>query len=342
VFHAIQRLSPHPDDGSSPESDSSPRPATSGGRRPSLARRRPAQCPAQEAVGGYADGGGTLIAVLVLVIMDTVVVVLLAGLVAGLLRSHADILRALHSLGAGVGDPSASPESAGHIPAIDHTGPVDAAPLHIGPPLPRDRDSWSAHDIEGSDPHGDAVALSVTRTSHHTLLAFLSSGCSTCAGFWEALGDPDHAGLPGDVRVVVVTKGPELEIPSEVRLRAGPGTNVVMSSRAWDDYEVPGSPFFVLVDGRTQRRVGEGVARHFAQVVDLVRRSRAEAEAPVAGRVTAGDAGHRLDGKAREKINDEELIAAGIHPGHASLYPQRLDDVFSGTPDQPEDSRPAR
>lgn len=42
---------------------------------------------------------------LVLVIVDTILVVLLAGLVAGLLRSHTEILRALHSLDARVGEP---------------------------------------------------------------------------------------------------------------------------------------------------------------------------------------------------------------------------------------------
>ena len=41
-----------------------------------------------------------------LVIVSTFVVLLLGILVAGLLRSHADILRALHDLGSGVGDPS--------------------------------------------------------------------------------------------------------------------------------------------------------------------------------------------------------------------------------------------
>jgi hypothetical protein len=40
--------------------------------------------------------------VLVLVIVDTVVVVLLAGLVAGLLRSHADILRALQAMSSAI------------------------------------------------------------------------------------------------------------------------------------------------------------------------------------------------------------------------------------------------
>ena len=41
-----------------------------------------------------------------LVVVSTFVVLVLGILVAGLLRSHADILRSLHQLGAGVGDPA--------------------------------------------------------------------------------------------------------------------------------------------------------------------------------------------------------------------------------------------
>ena len=45
--------------------------------------------------------------VVALAVVLSVVVLLLAVLVAGLLRSHADILKALHDLGVGVGDPGA-------------------------------------------------------------------------------------------------------------------------------------------------------------------------------------------------------------------------------------------
>ncbi len=41
-----------------------------------------------------------------LVVISMFVVLLLGILVAGLLRSHADILRSLHELGLGVGDPA--------------------------------------------------------------------------------------------------------------------------------------------------------------------------------------------------------------------------------------------
>ena len=195
---------------------------------------------------------------LALMCVVTVVVVLLAVLVAGLLRSHADILRALHDLGAGVGDPTGgtSHDHAAH----DHAAQPVPVPLHMGPPLPGERDATSAPDLVGVSPEGDAVAIGVTGVNRLTLLAFLSSGCVTCAEFWTSLQDPVSSGFPADLRVVAVTKGPEFEIPSEVARRAGGRIAVVMSTESWGDYEVPGSPFFVLIDGRAGRRIGEGVA----------------------------------------------------------------------------------
>lgn len=245
-----------------------------------------------------------------LIVALTVVVALLGVLVAGLLRSHADILRALHSLGAGVGDPAVG------------TGPLAGPePLTIGPPLPGERSSASAPTIGGVTPGGDALAISVATAGHLTLLAFLSSGCATCKGFWQAFARNGASALPGGVELVIVTKGPDHEMPADVPATAS-GTTVVMSSDAWTDYEVPGSPFFVLVDGTEGRRIGEGVANHFSQVVDLVRRARLETNE--ARRPVAGNGG----GPERERANDRELLAAGILPGDPSLYPASLADVF--------------
>lgn len=240
---------------------------------------------------------------LALVVVDTCFVALLAVLVVGLLRSHADILRALHSLGAGVGDPAAVPVTT----TLKTAGSGAARPVTIGPALPPERDATSVHDVGGVTPAGDAVSLGVSSTT--TLLVFLTSGCSTCAEIWREL----QSGWNG-LRVVVVTKGPEFESPAEVAAKAPTGTIVVMSTEAWSDYEVPGSPFFVLVDGG--RRAGEGVAANLAQVAALVSRARTD---------ESGD--RHLDGPAREARNDAVLLAAGIHPGHASLYPTSLDDV---------------
>lgn len=269
-----------------------------------------------------------------LAIVLTVVVLLLAVLVAGLLRSHADILKALHDLGVGVGEPSGdhahahSQDAHGQagVPRPGGAGEV-GLPITMGPPLPGERNSTSAPTVAGVTPGGDALAVAVTGGDEFTLLAFLSSGCSTCAGFWKDFRQPHQLGLPDDVRLVVVTKGPEMEIPGEVAARAAPGLSVVMSTEAWGDYEVPGSPFFVLVDGPSGRRIGEGVANQFRQVTDLVRRAQIDARSFTTGSRSRAYA-EGLDGPARELDNDRELMAAGIMPGDPSLYPSSLADLY--------------
>ena len=255
-----------------------------------------------------------------LAIVLSAVVLLLTVLVAGLLRSHADILKSLHELGVGVGEPGAGGGHTGHIT--------------VGPPLPGERNSTSAPAVAGVTPTGDALGVSI-EGEHLTLLAFLSSGCATCSGFWAAFQQHDQLGLPARTRLVVVTKGPEMEIPAEVAAQAPAGLPVVMSTQAWGDYEVPGSPFFVLVDGRSGRRIGEGVANHVHQVVELVRRAEADARPfgpPGPGRVQGRAGG--LDGPEREMANDRELLTAGIFPGDPSLYPRSPADLYGpdGTP----------
>jgi hypothetical protein len=249
-----------------------------------------------------------------LVIVSTFVVLVLGILVAGLLRSHADILRALHDLGAGVGDPAAAP-------AVAAPAPVTLSAPHTSPAL------GAAPAIAGLTPTGDARAIAVANSDDFTLLGFLSSGCTGCAAFWEALQEPGRLDLPDRTRVVIVTKGSDREIPSEVQARATGRVPVVMSTEAWLDYQVPGSPFFVLVDGATGQKVGQGVASAVGQLAELVR--RAEHDRAAAG----GDRGRgrgeaSLGGPAREAAADEVLAAAGILPGDPSLYPRTLDDVF--------------
>jgi hypothetical protein len=255
--------------------------------------------------------------VLALVIVLLAVVALLCVVMTGLLRSHADILRALHSLGAGVGDPA----EPGRPADVSQARPE---PALFGGGLPVERQSSSVHDIAGVSPEGDPVVVSTT-TAPLTLLAFLSSGCSSCASIWAALGDARQRQLlPPEVRVVAVTKGAQYESPKAVSALAHRGLVVVMSTEAWGDYEVPGSPFFALVDGRVGRRIGEGAANSLAQIADLVSRAHIDAtRAPTSPWATAG-----LNGAAREEANDEALLDAGIQPGDRSLYPRTLDDVF--------------
>ncbi len=184
---------------------------------------------------------------LVLVVIEAVVLALLALLVAGLLRSHAEILRTLHDLGVGR-DPLADPggaTTAVRAPTLARTTVATSA------------DQPPAVDVEGMSPTGDAVVVGVVGAAQPTLLAFLSSGCITCRHFWETFATP-RLELPGGARLVVVTMGPEAESESAIVGLAPAGVSVVMSSEAWDAYEVPGSPFFVFVDGESGGIVGLG------------------------------------------------------------------------------------
>ncbi len=221
-----------------------------------------------------------------LVIIEGVVILLLAVLVAGLLRSHADILRALHDLGVG---------EDGRLP-----------PAGAG----QDASATGAHDLVGLRPGGGVLKLGVVGTGHDTLLAFLSSGCAACAGFWSEFGQlsADAAGV--DARLVVVTKGPGEESESHISGLAPDDVPVVMSSDAWRDYQVPVTPYFVLVDGRQGRVVGQGAARDWEQVRSMAARASGDTEL----------AGRRGGWRAREADTDAELLAAGITPGHPSLH----------------------
>ena len=187
----------------------------------------------------------------VLVAFETGLLVVLLVLVAGLLRSHAELLRRL------------GPET----------------------PEPRSPTELDAAPLEGTTPDGDPVVLSFT-DGVPILLAFLSTGCAACGAFWDELGRP----LPlAGVRPVIVTHGPQRERPHRLRELAPDGVPVILSERAWGDYRVPGSPYFVLVDGAIR---GEGVAPTWDALVSLL----SDARDP-----------------------DSILAANGIGPGHASL-----------------------
>jgi hypothetical protein len=251
-----------------------------------------------------------------LVVLLTVVVGFLALLVAGLLRSHADILKALHDLGAAT-DPD-------HDHVHEQTAGARRFETQPGVPEPREG-GLRAFDIGGVDPFGAAASAAISGTDRLTLVAFLSSSCLTCRTFWEALGDP-RTEIPGGARLVIVAKGPEAESESALRKLAPTSVTTILSSQAWLDYEIPVAPYFVLVDGARDAIVGEGAATTWDQVRNLMGQALADAGiAAERGRiVTAGPrarAAH-LSGAERERRIDEELRAAGIEPGDPSLYDQ--------------------
>jgi hypothetical protein len=228
----------------------------------------------------------------------SVVVVLLAVLVAGLLRSHAEILRRLHEL-----DPGAAPD-------------VGTVPSAL--PIARHEAPTAAVDVSGIDPHGDAISVTVAGRRHRTLLAFLSSGCATCHPFWDVFASAPAAGLPADIRLVAVTRGDDAESRAGVEALAGRAT-VVMSSMAWDDYGAPGAPYFVLVaHGRV---VGQGTGRSWDQVRRLLGEAIGDANlASVASVVSPSTVDLAADERDREARIDAALLDAGLHPGHPSLY----------------------
>ena len=217
-----------------------------------------------------------------------VVVVLQSLLVFGLLRSHAEILRRLHAVDGG------ETTSAAAVPVELRTAP--------GVPRPGTGDG-RAHDIAGAGLRDDVVLVGVGGVAHRTLLAFLSANCLTCETFWQDFATPGvDLGL-GSTRLVIVTHGPDFDSVSRIRELAPQAVPLVMSNDAWHDYAVPGSPYFVLVDGVTRRVIGEGTGARWDQVRGLLDQSLADASDP-----------------STEARIDRELLAAGIGPDDPSLY----------------------
>lgn len=266
-----------------------------------------------------------------LAVLEGVVIALLAVLVIGLLRSHAEVLRRLHELGAGLYEETTHDHDHDAAPPGSRGVTMDV-PLTTKPGVPEPRTvETPAHDLAGSLPNGGAGVVAVTGVEHTTLLAFLSTGCATCAGFWDAFRAGEADALPGrDTRLVVVTAGPEKESPASVAALAPPQHTTVLSSAAWDDYAVPVSPYFILVDGPSGRIVGEGAAASWTQVSKLMREAVDDAGITPGGRAESTPmAAGRLNGRERADRAARDLAAAGIEPGHASLYPD-VDPTVGG------------
>ena len=94
-----------------------------------------------------------------IVVIEAVVILLLVILVAGLLKSHAEILRQLHALGA---RETAGPQE---VDIRTRTTGFEKAPTTV---------------ITGTDVRGATRSLSLEHNRGNTLIAFLSSGCASC------------------------------------------------------------------------------------------------------------------------------------------------------------------
>lgn len=250
----------------------------------------------------------------IVVTVLVVVVAVLALLVAGLLRSHAAMLRHLHDLGMGLYDEQGN-------------AAADAAPAGT-PETPRPNDAPAgrrAPDVAGTTPAGDATGYSLAGRDHDTLVLFLSVDCATCQDFWSALVDGRAARVESSGRrLLVVTRGPQDELGGTLGGRAS-AVPVVMSSETWQAYQVPGSPYVVHVDGPSGRVRGEGTSGSWDQLLALVDRGATETVGRFARR------GRRAPRHGAPRDSDEELLAIGLRPDDPSLYADQPVDEGRGS-----------
>jgi hypothetical protein len=247
--------------------------------------------------------------VIVVVGVQTLLLAVLTVLVFGLLRAYATVLQRLHALEDGG---TVSPRPGDRSFALTPSAPPSrGADIQI---VPIDEDFPVGHDISGTTLAGETVLLRLVDVEHDTVLVFLSSGCSTCATFWDELRHPVN--LPVGARLIIVTQDAETESVVSLRKLAPTGVEVVLSSSGWEDYGVPGSPYVIAVNGATGRVRGEGTGQSWSQIAELLARSTGDA-----GFVTAGPLATKPDSdQERESAVDRELIQAGMLPGDARLY----------------------
>jgi len=245
---------------------------------------------------------------IILVSIETILLGFALLLIAGLLRSHAEILRRLplepssviDSALQGVNSRSSDPPSSNVVVAMD---------------------------ISGVDLDGRETSVVVSGRSRHLLLGFLTSGCGLCQDFWQALKSGE-ARVPESVDLALITKDREDESLSKLRSQAPVGVPIVMSTAGWEAHNIPVNPYFVLVDGSSGRILGEGAARAWDQVVSLLQ----DAIEEFGGTSTVPT---KNLPSWREGDVDAILAAAGIGPNHPSLYDAHWseDQVHAGEDD---------
>ena len=126
-------------------------------------------------------------------------------------------------------------------------------------------------------------------------------------------------------RLVVVTQGPEAESPARLQKFVPRDVPVVMSSAAWDAYDVPVAPYFAFVDGGSGAVVGEGAAGTWDHLPAMLDQALADAGRRVArGRRHRARAGSRAPRGARGRPaprrgnrarRSEPLPGPGSQPG---------------------------
>ena len=87
-----------------------------------------------------------------------------------------------------------------------------------------------------------------------------------------------------------------------------------MSDEMWDQFRVPMTPYFLLLDGQAMV-IGEGAATNWKHLLGLLRQSASDA---ATGPVS-------LDTEGREHFTDAQLKSSGVEPGDPSLYENPID-----------------
>ena len=129
-----------------------------------------------------------------------------------------------------------------------------------------------AADLTGTRPDGTPVTIPISGTRASTLLAFLGSTCLTCDGLWRGADRADRGAR--DLRIVVVTRGPEVESSRLVASKAPRSVPVVMSEAAWVAYGVRAAPAFVVVDASSGTPISIDVSTRWPGVIDAARAAR--------------------------------------------------------------------
>jgi len=240
-----------------------------------------------------------------LVIGETAILFLLALLVVGLLRSHAEILQRLSHMGHADPDHDATPTGDEIAPGL---APLPSIDLQAARP--------QISSISGVTLDLERIEVPISGNGGYRLLAFLGTGCLSCLDFLTELRDGQPPAIPERVELLVITKDPAEENLARLR-EAGPfEVPVIMATPAWEQCGVPGSPYFVLLDGMTGTQIGGGSASRWDQVGSLLSDTLAE--------IDLGQELQRVDrrGRRRSRLGreEEELVRAGVSPDHGSLY----------------------
>ena len=135
-----------------------------------------------------------------LLIVETAILAVLCILVAGLLRGYAAVLRRLHELDGGAlpAAPANAPPFRTAAGVVEPARPADRGPRRVGRSARRRR----------GDPGGEIVSVRTVGVEQDTIMAFLSSSCEGCAGFWHELAEPGSWTTPAGQPAAGGDQGP--------------------------------------------------------------------------------------------------------------------------------------